>query len=121
MICSLSALISQVRRRFKFRGSMNRSSQSLKDWRTNSLRNSNRSKNSFYPGGPAQARPLFVPRPAPRRAERRAVALAETETLNSETIVYLNRLSDLLFILARAVNRRAGIAETMTDFSKKGK
>jgi cob(I)alamin adenosyltransferase len=39
--------------------------------------------------------------------------------LNPETIVYLNRLSDLLFILARVVNHRAGVPETMTDFSKR--
>ena len=78
-------------------------------------------KEFILPGGSEAGSTLHLARTVARRAERRAVALAETETLNSETIVYLNRLSDLLFILARAVNRRAGIAETMTDFSKKGK
>ncbi|MFC6737286.1 ATP:cob(I)alamin adenosyltransferase, partial [Halolamina salina] len=48
-----------------------------------------------------------------RRAERRAVALAEQdgEEVNAEAIRYLNRLSDYLFTAARLVNQRDGVPE----------
>lgn len=78
-------------------------------------------KEFILPGGSQAGATLHLARTVARRAERRAVGLSETEPVNLQTIVYLNRLSDLLFILARAVNRRAGIPEKMTDFSKKGK
>lgn len=78
-------------------------------------------KEFILPGGSQAGATLHLARTVARRAERRAVALSETEQVNPQTIVYLNRLSDLLFILARAVNRRAGVPEKMTDFSRKGK
>lgn len=78
-------------------------------------------KEFILPGGSQAGATLHLARTVARRAERRAVALAETEPVNPQAIIYLNRLSDLLFILARAVNRRAGVPETMTDFSKKGR
>jgi cob(I)alamin adenosyltransferase len=78
-------------------------------------------KEFILPGGSRGGAALHLARTVARRAERRAVALSETEKLNPATIAYLNRLSDLLFILARATNRRAGIPETMTDFSKKAR
>lgn len=78
-------------------------------------------KEFILPGGSQAGAALHLARTVARRAERRAVALSEAEPVNPQTIVYLNRLSDLLFILARAVNRRAGEPEKMTDFSKKGK
>jgi cob(I)alamin adenosyltransferase len=46
-----------------------------------------------------------------RRAERRLVALAEQEPVLSVFLAYLNRLSDLLFVLARLANHRAGHSE----------
>jgi cob(I)alamin adenosyltransferase len=55
-------------------------------------------------GGEAGAR-LHVARAACRRAEREAVALAESADANPVALAYLNRLSDLLFILARAAAR----------------
>jgi cob(I)alamin adenosyltransferase len=54
-------------------------------------------------GGEAPAR-LHVARTVCRRAERAAVALGETAEINPLTLAYLNRLSDLLFILARAAS-----------------
>jgi cob(I)alamin adenosyltransferase len=56
------------------------------------------------PGGAA----LHVARTICRRAERRIVSLPEADPV---VLVYVNRLSDLLFVLARAVNRRAGLPE----------
>jgi cob(I)alamin adenosyltransferase len=55
------------------------------------------------PGGTPAAAHLHVCRTVCRRAERRAIAVGEE--LNAEVVRYLNRLSDLLFILSRAVNR----------------
>jgi cob(I)alamin adenosyltransferase len=76
-------------------------------------------KEFILPGGSEAGATLHVARTIARRAERRVVELAANEELNAQAIVYLNRLSDLLFILARVVNNRAGSPEKMTDFSKR--
>ncbi len=61
--------------------------------------------NSFIlPGGNAAATHLHMARTIVRRAERDVVALSEKFALNLELIKYLNRLSDLLFVLARVEN-----------------
>jgi len=66
-------------------------------------------KSFVLPGGSEAAARLFVARAVCRRAERASLA-AESSPL---VRVYLNRLSDLLFILARAANAAAGAAETL--------
>jgi len=66
-------------------------------------------KRFILPGGTVAAADLHVARTVCRRAERRAVALHEQEPLSAATLRYLNRLSDLLFVMARVENRRAGI------------
>jgi cob(I)alamin adenosyltransferase len=58
------------------------------------------------PGGSERASRLFVARAVCRRAERTVLALADA---NPFAAVYLNRLSDLLFVLARAANAEAGV------------
>jgi len=58
----------------------------------------------ILPGGSEAAARLHVARSLARRAERDTVALAELEPVNPAALVYLNRLSDFLFVLARAVN-----------------
>ncbi|HYV06869.1 MAG TPA: cob(I)yrinic acid a,c-diamide adenosyltransferase [Blastocatellia bacterium] len=78
-------------------------------------------KEFILPGGSQAGATLHLARTVARRAERRVVQLSQAEEVNDLTIVYLNRLSDLLFILARAVNRRDGVPEKMTDFSKRSK
>ena len=65
----------------------------------------------ILPGGCAAGAQLHVARTVCRRAERRVVALGPG-AVESILVVYLNRLSDLLFVMGRAVNRRAGVAET---------
>ena len=65
------------------------------------------------PGGSEAAARLHVARTVCRRAERLAVALAEEGSVNPRALAYLNRLSDLLFILARAANQAAGAAEPL--------
>jgi len=56
------------------------------------------------PGGSQGAAWLHLGRTVCRRAERRAWELAEREQVNEQTLIYLNRLSDLLFVMARAEN-----------------
>lgn len=63
------------------------------------------------PGGTAKSAVLHVARAVCRRAERSVVALAHHDDVPSLILVYLNRLSDLLFTLARLANHRAGTAD----------
>jgi cob(I)alamin adenosyltransferase len=65
----------------------------------------------ILPGGGLPGALLHVSRTICRRAERRVVALGAVAVV-SIVVVYLNRLSVLLFVMARAANRRAGVAET---------
>ena len=65
------------------------------------------------PGGTPAAAHLHVCRTVCRRAERRAIAVGED--VNPEVVRYLNRLSDLLFILSRAVNTGASASEPLWD------
>jgi cob(I)alamin adenosyltransferase len=65
----------------------------------------------IIPGGTPKAAALHVARTVCRRAERRVVSLAHDVELPALVIIYLNRLSDLLFMLARVANRRAGAGE----------
>jgi cob(I)alamin adenosyltransferase len=62
-------------------------------------------------GGSPPGASLHVARTVCRRAERSVVALGVEQT-EPELLVYLNRLSDLLFVMARAANRRQGVAES---------
>ena len=66
----------------------------------------------ILPGGSLAGAALHLARTICRRAERRVVALAAEEAIDDGIMVYLNRLSDLLFVLARAVNQRADRIET---------
>ncbi len=65
----------------------------------------------ILPGGTAAAAALHAARCVCRRAERRAVALHRAEPLGEAALRLLNRLSDLLFVMARVENRRAGVAD----------
>lgn len=72
-------------------------------------------QNFILPGGSAGAAQLHVARTVCRRAERELVTLGRTEKIGPFTIRYLNRLSDALFVLARAENHRRGIADVLWD------
>ncbi|MDA1061334.1 MAG: cob(I)yrinic acid a,c-diamide adenosyltransferase [Chloroflexi bacterium] len=65
----------------------------------------------ILPGGDPAAAALQQARAVCRRAERRTVTLDGLEGVSREALHYLNRLSDLLFVLARVVNHRAGVSE----------
>lgn len=66
----------------------------------------------ILPGGSPIGAQLHVARTVCRRAERLTVRLSKKETVNALTVVYLNRLSDLLFVLARYANKIDGANET---------
>jgi len=66
----------------------------------------------ILPGGAAGAATLHLARTVCRRAERAAVALCREEAIGAQVIPYLNRLSDLLFVLARRQNQAEGKPET---------
>ena len=70
-------------------------------------------KSFVLPGGTETAARLHVARTVCRRAEREALEASERCALNPLTLVYLNRLSDLLFILARTANQAAGPDEPL--------
>ncbi len=70
-------------------------------------------KSFVLPGGSEVAARLHVARTICRRAERDALGASRLHTLNPLALVYLNRLSDLLFILARAANAAAGHEEPL--------
>jgi cob(I)alamin adenosyltransferase len=69
----------------------------------------------ILPGGSLPAAQIHLARTVCRRAERLAVKLSRQpgEDVPRVLMIYLNRLSDLLFVLARVVNRRAGISDTL--------
>jgi cob(I)alamin adenosyltransferase len=65
----------------------------------------------ILPGGTPKAAALHMARTVCRRAERRVVSLMRSEDIPGLVMIYLNRLSDLLFVLARLSTRRAGAGE----------
>lgn len=69
-------------------------------------------KSFILPGGGGAGSTLHFARTVCRRAERETVQLSEQEEIPADAIVYLNRLSDLLFVLARYENRQQGEKET---------
>jgi cob(I)alamin adenosyltransferase len=68
-------------------------------------------KSFIVPGGTHKAAVLHVARTVCRRAERRVVDLASHTEIPTLVVIYLNRLSDLLFTLARVANKRSGAGE----------
>jgi len=65
-------------------------------------------KNFVLPAGAPDAAALHMARTIARRAERRVLTLAEREPVRGAILVYLNRLADLLFVLARLANQEGG-------------
>jgi len=68
-------------------------------------------RNFVLPGGSETAANLQLARTIVRRAERSIVALAECEAVPGSAVAYVNRLSDLLFALARWTNHKAGVGD----------
>ncbi|NBC66865.1 MAG: cob(I)yrinic acid a,c-diamide adenosyltransferase [Bacteroidetes bacterium] len=76
-------------------------------------------KSFILPGGSGAGSTLHFARTVCRRAERKTVELNQKEQIPSSAIIYLNRLSDLLFVLARYENKHQNIEETPWIPSKK--
>ncbi len=70
-------------------------------------------KEFILPGGSRGAADCHVARAICRRAERRVISLAREETINEPAQIYLNRLSDLLFVLCRVIARDEGGMEVL--------
>jgi len=68
-------------------------------------------KNFVLPGGSPGAAELHRARTVCRRAERRTLSAGRLSPIRPEVVIYLNRLSDLLFVLARYENHVAGVAD----------
>jgi len=68
-------------------------------------------KTFILPGGGAAAAHLHLARTICRRAERSIIGLSSDESVRAEIVHYVNRLSDLLFVLARVANHRAGVPD----------
>ena len=69
-------------------------------------------KNFILPGGSSAGAAIHLARTVCRRAERLTVECAESEEISAESIKYLNRLSDFLFVLARFENHQSGTEDT---------
>jgi cob(I)alamin adenosyltransferase len=78
-------------------------------------------KDFILPGGSRAASLAHVARTVCRRAERRLVALSQDEKVAPPLLKYLNRLSDLLFVLGRALNRHAGRGDVLWQQGKNRK
>ena len=65
----------------------------------------------ILPGGDLIASHIHLARAICRRAEVHIVSLSEIEKINNECLVYMNRLSDLLFVIARTINKRKKISD----------
>jgi cob(I)alamin adenosyltransferase len=70
-------------------------------------------KEFVLPGGSKAGAACHMARTICRRAERRVITLSANETVNERSIHYLNRLSDLLFVLARKLNQAEGATEVL--------
>ncbi|GAA3581029.1 cob(I)yrinic acid a,c-diamide adenosyltransferase [Marinobacter xestospongiae] len=75
-------------------------------------------KNFILPGGSPAAAQCHMARAVCRRAERVVVALSHEDSINSAARQYLNRLSDLLFVMARVLARREGAEEILWEQKK---
>ena len=65
----------------------------------------------ILPGGTLLASIIHLSRTIARRAETHVIALSQNEEINKDAAIYLNRLSDLMFIMARAINQRKNISD----------
>jgi cob(I)alamin adenosyltransferase len=72
----------------------------------------------ILPGGDIIASALHILRTVARRAEREIVELSSLENINPKCIVYMNRLSDLFFILSRVINKREGKNEKIVSWEQ---
>ncbi len=73
-------------------------------------------KEFVLPYGCEESTVLHICRTVCRRAERKIVKAMKTENINPNVQIYLNRLSDFLFVMARWINRKKGVEEELASF-----
>jgi cob(I)alamin adenosyltransferase len=73
----------------------------------------------ILPGGTVVAAHCHMARAVCRRAERRVFTLGKSATINTASARYLNRLSDLLFVMARFLNSKAGVPDVLWEHERK--
>ena len=78
-------------------------------------------KEFVLPGGHRAAALCHLARCVCRRAECLLVTVSMTETINPQTLIYLNRLSDLLFVSARYINKESGFADVLWQKGRAGR
>ena len=78
-------------------------------------------KEFILPGGTKTAAYCHLARTVCRRAERKLIALARDEKVTAVSLKYLNRLSDLLFVLCRIINKEAGVPDVLWQNNTKAK
>ncbi len=83
----------------------------LERWIDEAAQETSPLRNFVLPGGTFFAASLHLARTVCRRAERAVVELSRHESVRPEVVIFLNRLSDLLFAFARLANHRAGVAD----------
>jgi cob(I)alamin adenosyltransferase len=93
--------------------------QKLEHWIDDLEEDLNPLTSFILPGGAPAGATLHMARTVCRRAERHTVALKQNDPISNEVVIYLNRLSDFLFVLARYENMSAGIEETPWQPRKK--
>ncbi len=76
-------------------------------------------KEFILPGGTKAAAYCHLARTVCRRAERKLITLARDEKVTDISLKYLNRLSDLLFVLCRIINKEAGISDVLWNNTHK--
>ena len=87
----------------------------MEAWIDEATRETPELRSFILPGGTEGAAALHQARAVCRRAERAVVRLTEEESVDGAVLTYLNRLSDLLFALARLDNHRAGIPDILWE------
>ena len=75
-------------------------------------------KEFILPSGNIGGSYLHFARTVSRRVERKVVKLMEEQEIGQNVLIYLNRISDLLFVMARVENQRGNFKETFVDFKK---
>jgi cob(I)alamin adenosyltransferase len=78
-------------------------------------------KEFILPGGSKAAAVCHVARTVCRRAERKLITLNTAEKVTPISLQYLNRLSDLLFVMCRSINKDAGVSDVMWQNKAKPK
>ena len=78
-------------------------------------------KEFILPGGTKAAAYCHLARTVCRRAERKLITLARDEKVTAVSLKYLNRLSDLLFVLCRIINKEAGVPDVLWQNNTKAK